>query len=116
MAPFNGCFRFIYTCSTGIKNAARGRQFYSKRFRYPRYIDERDVMITYRADLSHAFTALHMVADGIYRNEPIVTAYDVTTLTGRRLDDYKERIIICTEERILYVQNLIKLKIMIPLS
>jgi hypothetical protein len=60
-------------------------------------------MHPYEGNVSHAFTAISMVEDGEYRNEPIICAFDVTTLVGRKKDDYRERIIIVTDERILYI-------------
>lgn len=81
--PFNGAFKLIYSVSTGLQNFAKGRQIAAKRLRFPRYIDEREVMRPYQAEFSHAFNAIRIVLEGKYKNEAILSAYDVSSVLGK---------------------------------
>ena len=40
---------------------SRGGRAPNKRFRFPRYIDEKEVMLEYDPVLSHAYTAINTV-------------------------------------------------------
>ena len=53
--------------------------------------------------MSHAFTGIHHVEHGVYKTENILYATDVSAFIDRKKKRFKERILICTDERILYV-------------
>ena len=86
-APFNAAFKLVYSVSTGVKNHAKGRQVVAKRLRFPRYIDEREVMRPYQPEFSHAFNAIRIVLEGQYKNEAILSAYDVSSVLVKSSSD-----------------------------
>lgn len=56
---------------------------------------------------------MRTIENGIYSLESIVLAIDISNYKGRNKNIYKDIVIICTDVRILIVQNLKKVKCMI---
>lgn len=75
--------------------------FKYRRHRYPRYFNEMQVMGEYECLRSHAFAALLTAENGAYKNENIHIFADISEFIEKHR--FKERIIICTDERIVYI-------------
>lgn len=88
-----------------MKNFAEGGHSESIRFRYPRYFDEHDAMHSYNLISSHAFTALTMAHNGTYKNESIMEAVDLYIL-NLGSEFIEDRILVCTDQRIIFVSDL----------
>jgi|LauGreDrversion4_2_1035121.scaffolds.fasta_scaffold233092_2 hypothetical protein len=52
-APITGVLKFVNSVSTGIQNAS-GNERPRKRFRHPRFFDEKGVMKDYNRVFAHA--------------------------------------------------------------
>ena len=102
-SPVTGLLKMMYSFSTGVKNQA-GETRPLTRFRFPRYFDDMEEMGPYDPVLSHAQAALYQCSNGYLGNEVILFAMDISGFTdGAREHRFKERILICTEKRLLYV-------------
>ena len=77
MTPITGVLRMTNQASTGIMNATGDEQGL-RRVRYPRFFDEREIMLAYEKVFSHAYTALQSIMDGTVKNEVILFAFDVS--------------------------------------
>ncbi|CDW72110.1 ph domain protein [Stylonychia lemnae] len=113
VSPVSGILKFVHSTSTGIRNHAQGHEdFRYKRFRFPRFFDEMQIMKNYEPISSHAFAAINTCNNGVFKNENIHICQDVSDKMGSEEQSrFKERILICTDERILYIQNLYQLKL-----
>lgn len=60
-------------------------------------------MRNYERVLSHAFTALSTAENGVFRNENILICQDISDKVAGEKSRFKERILICTDERIVFV-------------
>lgn len=60
-------------------------------------------MRPYERLYSHAYTALNCAKAGFYKNETILHAYDVSGYVDEERTRFKERILIITTVRVLYV-------------
>ena len=64
-------------------------------------------MRDYDALYSHAFAAINTCENGAFRDEYIHICNDISDkMSFSEESRFKERILICTDERILYIQNL----------
>lgn len=110
-SPVTGLLKMLYSMSTGVKNQT-GETRPLSRFRFPRYFNEREVMEGYDPVLSHAQAALTQSSSGQWTQEPILFALDVSAYTDPSSQKrFKDRILLCTDKRLLYVQALSKIKL-----
>jgi hypothetical protein len=105
----------MHSFSTGVKNTS-GDERPLKRFRFPRYFSDREVMTNYNQVFSHAYTALQQVEDGQFKNETILFAFDFSGFTDTKQKWFKDKIILCTDSRVLCVHDLFKVKLHLTLS
>ncbi len=113
-SPITGLLKMLYSLSTGVKNQTHETRSLS-RFRFPRYFNEREVMESYDPVLSHAQAALTQSSSGQWSQEVILFALDISCFTDAQERRYKDRIVLCTDKRVLYVQALSKIKLNILL-
>lgn len=73
-------------------------------------------MAPYNNDFSHAHTALSLTSTGLYESETILHAFDATCYEGFANRNLEEKVLIITDERVLFVKNLTKLLVMASLS
>ena len=66
--------------------------------------------------LSHAQTALTLVSGGRYKNEVILFAFDYSGFTDEEHLTYRERVLLCTERRVLCVKDLSHISLQLRLS
>jgi hypothetical protein len=59
---------------------------------------------------------LQSVANGLYKNEVILCAYDVSCYADKLKERFKDRVIVCTEKRLLVIHNYKSLREHIPLK
>jgi len=100
VCPFTAVLKLVHSTSSGIKNFASGKGGQNRRMRFPRYMDEREVMEPYDPVKSHAFSALQTCESGEYCNEQVLLAKDVSFI---KKGAFKERVLIVTDQRLLLV-------------
>ncbi len=105
MFPVTGTLKALHSMTTGVMNAT-GDDVPLRRFRYPRFFDEREIMYAYDPSYSHAYSVLHSLKDGKYKNEVIITAFDVSKFADKKRKFYKDFIFVCTDKRLIYVKDL----------
>ena len=74
------------------------------------------IMSEYESLRSHAHAALITVEGGLYKNENIHIFADISERLKGPKSRFKERILICTDERIMLVQGLNKIKAQLELK
>ncbi|TNV88198.1 hypothetical protein FGO68_gene7808 [Halteria grandinella] len=114
-APFTGALKLIHSVSTGIQNTT-GNERPLKRFRHPRYFDDREIMREYDRVFAHAYTALQQVFDGLFKNELILFAFDISSFRDTKQLHFRDLVIICTDRRLILAQNFKKAKIHLKLK
>ena len=62
-------------------------------------------MKDYNRVFAHAYTALNCVQDGLYKNEVILCAYDVSCFADKKRVRFKDKVIVCTDKRVLFIKN-----------
>lgn len=67
------------------------------RIRYPRYFDDKEIMLEYNRVLSHAYTALRTIEEGEYKNEVILFAYDISGYIDKKMERFRDMVFVCTD-------------------
>jgi hypothetical protein len=62
-------------------------------------------MKDYNRVFGHAYTALHNLQGGLYKNEVILCAYDVSGYADKSRERFKDKVIVVTDKRLLLVTN-----------
>ena len=60
---------------------------------------------------AHAYTALRQVFDGLFMNELILFAFDVSCFIDKKEVRFVDKVIVCTDKRLLLINNFKKAKI-----
>ena len=83
------------------------------RFRFPRYFNDVEVMEPYDPVLSHASASLQQASGSknSWYKEIILFAMDVSCFTDAKEQRFKDRVILVTDKRVLFVQAFSKIKL-----
>jgi len=104
LSPVTGLLKMVYSFSTGIKNQS-GDMRPASRFRFPRYFNDLEVMQSYDPVLSLAQASLQQASGNKYSwfKEVIMFALDISSFTDAKEERFKDRVILVTDKRLLYV-------------